>query len=112
MAALRDLNGPLPLHLRIMAERVLAGLTASQCARAMAVLSGRTWSHTLWQRIENGTRDLSEVEVARVAKIVGVTVRRLRGDQPRAVPGWQKRGRPFAKSTASAVNRTAGRVAA
>jgi transcriptional regulator with XRE-family HTH domain len=81
-------HGPIEVHTRIALERTLAGLTASHCARAMGC------SHTLWQQIESGDRAVDAGEAKRIARILGVTVHRLHGEQGLAVPGWKKQGRP------------------
>jgi len=81
-------HGPLPVHKRIAIERELAELSQRHCARAM------NWSHTLWQQVEEGIRRVTREEEKRIAKIVGCSVQRLRGEQPQATPGWKKQGRP------------------
>ena len=83
----------MPLPTRLTLERILAGLSVPQCARAMAAMTGVSWSHTLWHRVERGERDLSGFERRCAAKILGVTCKRIAGAQPTAVIGWKKRGR-------------------
>ena len=88
-------HGPLLEHERITVERVLAGLTAIHCARAMG------WNHTKWQRVELGERPLTEEERPRVAQILGITLDRLLGQQVSTVPGYMKRGRPRREQAAA-----------
>lgn len=76
------------LHTRIAIERTLAGLNASHCARAFGC------SHTVWQRIESGQRSVDAPELKRIARIVGCTVQRLRGQQAQVAPGYRRMGRP------------------
>jgi transcriptional regulator with XRE-family HTH domain len=84
---------PIPVHVRVALERTCAGLTVSHCARAMG------WPPTYWQRIESGTRTISEDELPRVAAILGVTDVRLRGLQATTVPGRKRPGRRPAQVT-------------
>jgi len=79
---------PIPIGTRIALERELAGLSASHCARAME------WSHTTWQNMESGERALTLAERQKIAGVLGVTDNRLTGDQPYAVAGYKRRGRP------------------
>jgi hypothetical protein len=58
------------------------------------------WSHTLWQDLEAGDRPLYAGELSRIARILGCTVRRLRGEQASSVPGFRKNGRPPAPARA------------
>lgn len=86
---LRERLAGLPLNERIKIERTMAGLTVSQCTRAMG------WSrHRIWQRVEEGERRLTEDEIRRVADVLGVPVSRLLGQHAQTVPGYMRRGRP------------------
>jgi transcriptional regulator with XRE-family HTH domain len=92
--ALRD-HGPIPQHTRIALERTLAGMSARHCARALDV------SHSTWHEIERGIRAVGSEDLKRIAQILGVTLRRLRGEQVDAVPGWKKQGRPRREQAAA-----------
>jgi transcriptional regulator with XRE-family HTH domain len=87
-------HAPVPLHTRIRIERVLADLSVRHCARAMGI------SHTLWQEIEAGKRAVADDEVKAIAKIVGCTPARLRGEQAVKTPGFRKMGRPRGQAAA------------
>ncbi len=79
---------PIPVHERVVLERLLANLSVSQCARRMG------WPPSTWQRIEDGRRTISEAEIPLMAKIMGVTDTRLRGLQATLLPGRNRPGRP------------------
>ena len=77
------------IHERIKAAREAAGLTTSHCARAM------DWANKQWRRLEEGERKkFTEDEIMAIARILGVTVARLFGEQRVVVPGFKRRGRP------------------
>lgn len=92
--SLRD-HGPIAQHTRIALERTVAGLSARHCARALDV------SHTTWQEIESGIRSVSAADLGLIARILGCTLRRLRGEQVHSVPGWKKQGRPRREQAAT-----------
>lgn len=88
-------HGPLPLHVRVAVERTLADLSSRHVARAMEM------SHTLYQEIEQGKRALAPDELRRLARILGCTVGRLKGEHALTVPGYRKMGRPRREQAAS-----------
>ena len=87
----------LPIHQRIELERHLAGLSGSHCARAIG------WSHTLWQELEAGQREPRHDELPRIAKILGISVRRLTGGHAKTTPGWKPIGRPRTRKATPAA---------
>jgi transcriptional regulator with XRE-family HTH domain len=73
------------IHERIRKERVAAGLTQEHCARLFGVTQ-RHWS--MW---ELGERRVVASAVPAIAKILGVTIARLYGEQRSAIrPGTHK----------------------
>lgn len=77
--------GALQIHQRIRKERILAGLTQTHCAQLFGVTKGQ-WS--LWER---GERRVVASAMPAIAKILGVTVARLYGEQRTAIrPGTHK----------------------
>lgn len=82
--------GQRELYERVKSAREAAGLAIWHCARAM------DWDKKQWIRLESGERKKFTVaELSAIAKIVGVTVSHLFGEQPIVVPGYRRRGRPF-----------------
>ncbi len=71
--------GNLQIHQRIRKERILAGLSQAHCARAFGV-SGAHWS--TW---ESGKRRIVATAIPAIAKILGVTIARLYGEQRTAI---------------------------
>ncbi len=67
------------IHQRIRKERVSAGLSQAHCARLFGV-SKAHWS--LWER---GERRVVAAAVPAIAKILGVTIARLYGEQRMAI---------------------------
>lgn len=82
---------PLPIGQRIALERTLAGLGVAHCARAMG------WQRMMWQRVEADRRELDDLEIARIATVLGITSARLRGLQATVTPGHRRSGRPPAR---------------
>ncbi len=75
----------LQIHQQIRKERIMAGLSQAHCARAFGV-SGVHWS--TW---ESGRRRIAAASVPAIAKILGVTIARLYGEQRAAIrPGTHK----------------------
>jgi len=51
------------------------------------------WHKKQWQRLEDGERKkFTATELTAIARIVGVTVSHLFGEQPIVVPGYTRRG--------------------
>lgn len=88
--------GDMAIAGRIRAEREAAGLTIAQCARAVS------WEVSVWRRMEDGSRPVYADHLPAIARLLGVTVARLFGEQPHMVPHLKRRGRkPHARHAAS-----------
>lgn len=75
----------LQIHQRIRKERITAGLSQAHCAQAFGV----TKAH--WGQWERGERRVVAAAVPAIAKILGVTIARLYGEQRTAIrPGTHK----------------------
>ena len=72
------------VHVVVKREREAANLKIPDCAEAMGV------GPNTWRRIENGRRTITADEVPAIADILGVSVLRLYGLQPMALPVQRK----------------------